>query len=312
VIPHNYRPLLRPTVLLTALFIGLVTPTPVAHATASPSASLCSSYFGVVSCYVVGEPPPERPTTQPGMRAVATPRRIGIDGSTLVIVGPAKNGGTGFIPGEVVRIYEFQNGKATEFRASVKFADGTGTVRFSRGFLSLPGVDQSGRRILCARGERSLRIGCTGVTIGNGVATKELPNKKALRQPLTSDGIQATLNLTSVQPGDKLVLTAMPLPGSSGFKKREDVFLIAFFNGKRVSLDLFVKAKNDGSAVIDYVFAEVEGANIEGAHTLCAYGIESRKSACAQFSVFNADGVITKGPEIPTPSDGGFQVPIPA
>ena len=137
------------------------------------SKEICADYLGVVQCVVVTTPAPKSPSTTPGMQAVASPSTVAVDGTVTVTAG-GRLGGRGYTAGEIVRLFEFWKGNVTELTGT-KFADKSGTITFKREYLSLVGVNTEGPRTLCARGERSLRIACTNITVGPSSGQKGFP-----------------------------------------------------------------------------------------------------------------------------------------
>ena len=270
---------LRITVLLAA--IGTLSTaafdSPPVAATGHPDKSICADYLGVVKCIVVTEPAPKSPSTTPGMQAVASPTTVRVDGTVTVTAG-GRPGGHGYTKGEVVRLFEFWKGMVTELTGT-KFADGTGSITFRREYLSLVGVDTEGPRTLCARGERSLRMACTTITVGSTTtATTAAPAPSSgPKSSGNTAGMVAKGTKTTVSPGQITKITFGPQRGKKGFTPGEKIVLYDFVNGSRTTLDT-AKAGSTGSVTFPAGWAE--GTSGNSTHELCSYGMSSKKLSC--------------------------------
>ncbi|MFM8825587.1 MAG: hypothetical protein ACKOFT_00730 [Actinomycetota bacterium] len=262
--------------------------------TPAPEKEICADYFGVVRCLVVTEPPPKSPSTTPGMQAVATPKTVRVDGTVTVTAG-GRPGGSGFTKGEVVRLFEFWKGKATELTGT-KFADSKGTITFKREYLSLVGVDTEGPRTLCARGERSLRMACTGITVGTTSTATTLPAAPTSgpKSAKTTSGMTTKGTRGTVTPGQTTKVTFGPAKGKKGFTPGEKIVLYDFVNGARTTLDTG-KAGAGGS--VTFTAGWSADTTYDVTHELCSYGMTSKKMAC--YTV-EADGY--GAPEGSTPA----------
>lgn len=248
-----------------------------ASATKVPAKEICADLFGVVRCVVVTEPAPKKPSTTPGMQAVASPRTVRVDGTVTVTAG-GRPGGRGFTKGEVVRLFEFWKGKATELTGT-KFADGTGSITFKREYLSLVGVDTEGPRTLCARGEKSLRIACTGITVGTVSTPTTQPSSvgSGPKSAKTTTGMGSKGTRPSVVPGQTTKITFGPRPGKKGFTPGEKIVFYDFTDGTRVTLDTGKAAKN-GTVTLTAGWSP--DTTFDTTHELCSYGVTSKKMAC--------------------------------
>jgi hypothetical protein len=137
---------------------------------------LCGYYDGRRVCTPIRRTGPAKPTTHPTMTARATPKTVKVGDSVKLWMGP-KRGQNGFVSGEVVRFFDLYKGDTDEItgiRDSIK----GGIARWSRQYLSLPGVDQTGVHHLCAMGERSGKLACVKVTVvwGSGSAPNDSYN----------------------------------------------------------------------------------------------------------------------------------------
>ncbi|MFZ9446382.1 MAG: hypothetical protein ACO277_09575 [Ilumatobacteraceae bacterium] len=265
-------------VTLAAVIVGSA-PAPAAaeRAAAVPAKEICADYFGVVRCVVVTEPPPKKPSTTPGMQAVATPTRVRVDGTVTVKAG-GRPGGRGFTKGEVVRLFEFWKGKATELTGT-KFADGSGSITFKREYLSLVGVDTEGPRSLCARGERSLRMACTDITVGStatATTTPASPTSGPTRAKATV-GMKSSGTRRVVTPGQTTKVTFGPASGKKGFNPGEKIVYYDFTGGARRTIDTgTATAKGTTTLTVGWT----DGTTVDGVHELCSYGVTSKKMAC--------------------------------
>ena len=259
-----------------------------AGAAAVPTKTICADFLGVTRCVVVTEPPPKSPSTTPGMQAVATPRTVRVDGTVTVTAG-GRPGGRGFASGEVVRLFEFWKGKATELTGT-KFADGKGQITFKREYLSLVGVDTEGPRTLCARGERTLRMACTGITVGTGTTATTQPAAPTSgpKSAKTTSGMKARGSRPKVTPGQTTKITFGPMPGKKGFAPGEKIVFYDFVNGSRVTLDTG-KAAANGSVTLTAGWSA--DTTYDGTHELCSYGMTSKKMSCYS--------VVTEGYGVP-------------
>lgn len=157
------------------LAIAWVTATALTLATPPVMAAdvICGFYDGRRVCTAIRRTGPVKPTTHPTMTARATPKTVKVGDSVKLWMGP-KRGQNGFISGELVRFFDLYKGDTDEItgiRDSIK----GGIARWSRQYLSLPGVDQTGVHHLCAMGERSGKLACAKVTVvwGSGSAPDE-------------------------------------------------------------------------------------------------------------------------------------------
>jgi len=267
----------RLVLVVLATSIPVVSGVPGANAGTIPEKEICADLFGVVRCVVVTEPPPKKPSTTPGMQAVASPRTVRVDGTVTVTAG-GRPGGRGFSKGEVVRLFEFWKGKATELTGT-KFADGTGSIKFKRGYLSLVGVDTEGPRTLCARGEKSLRIACTGITVGTVSTPTTQPSSvgSGPKSAKTTTGMSSKGTRPSVVPGQTTKITFGPRPGKKGFTPGEKIVFYDFTDGTRVTLDTGKAAKN-GTVTLTAGWSP--DTTFDTTHELCSYGVTSKKMAC--------------------------------
>lgn len=246
-------------------------------ASSTPQKEICADFFGVVRCVVVTEPPPKSPSTTPGMQAVASPKTVRVDGTVTVTAG-GRPGGQGFSKGEVVRLFEFWKGKATELTGT-KFADGKGSITFKREYLSLVGVDTEGPRTLCARGEKSLRMACTGITVGTTSTATTVPAAPTSgpKSAKTTTGMKTKGTRGTVAPGQVTKITFGPVPGKKGFTPGEKIALYDFVDGTRVTLDTG-KAGSNGS--VTFSAGWTADTTYDTTHELCSYGMTSKKMAC--------------------------------
>lgn len=242
----------------------------------SPQPEICATYLGVKRCVVTREPAPKKPETTPGMQAVTSPGTIRSDGTVTFTAG-GRPGGRGFTVGEIVRLFEFRNGKVSEM-INARFADSKGSITTQREILSLPGVNNDGLRILCARGERSLRMACDSYNIGSTTSTTQPARiTSGPKQAKTSSGLRAKAARTQVSPGQTTKITFSPLPGKKGFKPGEKIVFYDFFNGGRETIDSGKAAPNGG---VTLTIGWRDGATVDGTHELCSYGITSKMMAC--------------------------------
>lgn len=160
------RRLLLATCIATTLVATAIPPVSAANV-------ICGSYEGQRVCTPIRRTGPTKPTTHKTMIARATPKTVKVGDSTKLWMGP-KPGQNGFVSGELVRFFDIYQGKTSEItgiRDSIK----GGIARWSRAYLSLPGVDQTGIHHLCAMGERSGKLACVKVTVvwGSGSAEND-------------------------------------------------------------------------------------------------------------------------------------------
>lgn len=258
--------------------LAVVSPTATARQVSAekPQPTICATYLGVRKCVVTREPAPKSPVTTPGMQAVASPKTIRGDGTVSFTAG-GRPGGRGFTAGEVVRLFEFRNGKVSEM-INARFADSKGSITTSRELLSLPGVDNDGARILCARGERSLRMACAPYNVGTTTPTTQpAAITSGPRQAKTSPGMKARATRAQVTPGQTSKVTFSPASGRKGFRAGEKIVFYDFFNGSRETIDSG-KAGSNGSVTITVGWRD--GATTNGTHELCSYGVTSKMMAC--------------------------------
>jgi hypothetical protein len=280
---------------LISLALGvLVLPALPASGAAVPSTEICGDYFGVRRCVVVTRPAPKTPRTDKGMQATADRTAIPFSSSVTVTAGKSP-GGIGFTKGEVVRLYEFWQGKPTEL-TSVKFADRNGSVTFSREYLSLAGVDKDGYRTLCARGERSNRMACVKVWVGSGTGSdsdaatatttpKSASNVKAPSRASTTRGMKSTGSGRTAGLATSVKVTHGPASGGKGFTKGEKVIRYDYYNGQATEIGSSV-AGSTGKVTWSWT----NDGTARGTHELCSYGVTSKKMAC--YTV-EADGAVT-------------------
>lgn len=137
--------------------------------TAKAADVICGSYYGVRVCTPIRRTGPTRPTTHPTMTARATPTTVKVGGSVRLWMGP-KRGQNGFTSGELVRFFDIYKGKTSEMIGIQDTIKG-GIARWSREYLSMPGVDPTGIHHLCVMGERSGKLACVKVTVVWGSGT---------------------------------------------------------------------------------------------------------------------------------------------
>ena len=265
------------TLLLAATVPAVCSLPSPAGAMAVPTKEICADYFGVVRCVVVTEPAPKSPSTTAGMQAVATPTTVRVDGTVTVKAG-GRPGGRGFTKGEVVRLFEFWKGKATELTGT-KFADGSGSITFKREYLSLVGVDTEGPRSLCARGERSLRMACTNITVGStstATTTPASPTSGPTRAKSTP-GMKSSGTRRVVTPGQTTKITFGPASGKKGFTPGEKIVFYDFVNGTRTTLDT---GKAGAKGTVTLTAGWTDNTTADTLHELCSYGVTSKKMAC--------------------------------
>ena len=255
----------------------------VANASSTPGKEICADYFGVVRCVVVTTPAPKSPSTTPGMQAVASPKTVAVDGTVTVTAG-GRPGGRGFTKGEVVRLFEFWKGKATELTGT-KFADGKGTITFKREYLSLVGVDTEGARTLCARGERSLRMACTEITVGSDSTATTSPTAPTTgpKSAKTTSGMKSKGTKNRVTAGQTSKVTFGPVQGKAGFTPGEKVILYDFVDGTRVTLD---NGKAGSSGSVSFTVGWSTDTTDDVTHELCSYGVTSKKMACYSVETY--------------------------
>ena len=269
-------PRLATAALAATVTLSWVTPSSVSGAVISKE--ICADYLGVVQCVVVTTPAPKSPSTTPGMQAVASPSTVAVDGTVTVTAG-GRLGGRGYTAGEIVRLFEFWKGNVTELTGT-KFADKSGTITFKREYLSLVGVNTEGPRTLCARGERSLRIACTNITVGTGGSATTVPSQGSTSGPTrakSSKGMKGVGSRHSVTPGQTTKITFGPSSGQKGFTPGEKVVVYDFLNGSRTTVDTS-KANKNGSVTVTVGWSS--GSTVDGTHELCSYGQKSGKMAC--------------------------------
>lgn len=134
---------------------------------------ICGFYYGSRVCTPIRRGAPTKPTTHPTMVARATPKKVAVGSSVKLWMGP-KRGQNGYVSGEVVRFFDVYKGKTSEMTGIRETIKG-GVARWSREYLSLPGVDPTGIHHLCALGERSGKLACVKVEViwGSGSATED-------------------------------------------------------------------------------------------------------------------------------------------
>lgn len=130
---------------------------------ASSADIICGFYYGFRVCTPIRRTGPEKPTTHPTMVAKAKPATVKVGESTSLWMGQ-KRGQNGFTSGEVVRFFDIYKGKTSEI-IGIRDAIKGGIARWSREYLSMPGVDQTGIHHLCAMGERSGKIACVKINV---------------------------------------------------------------------------------------------------------------------------------------------------
>jgi hypothetical protein len=142
-------------------------------APASSADIICGFYYGFRVCTPIRRTGPVKPTTHPTMVAKAKPSTVKVGESTSLWMGQ-KRGQNGFTSGEVVRFFDIYKGKTSEI-TGIRDAIKGGIAHWSREYLSLPGVDQTGIHHLCAMGERSGKIACVKVNVvwGSGTAVDD-------------------------------------------------------------------------------------------------------------------------------------------
>ncbi|MEY3691187.1 MAG: hypothetical protein RJB57_842, partial [Actinomycetota bacterium] len=277
-----------------------------ATATDSPSRvvranEICGDYLGRVVCVPVTRPEPKAPSTTSGMKATANPATVPFSSSVTVTSGAAP-GGRGYTKGELVRLYEFWEGDATELTGT-KFASATGSITFSRQYLSLAGADKDGERILCARGEKSGRMACVKVWVGarsgsdttapaagtpGGTSGTKTPSKASTTRGMKSSGTKK-----KIPAGGSVKVTNGPASGAKGFTKGEKVVHVVYHGGRSTE----VGSSTAGSSG-RVSFTWTNDGDAQGTHELCSYGVKSKKMAC--YTV-EADGVATTAPPVTSP-----------
>lgn len=145
-------------------------------APASSADIICGFYYGLRVCTPIRRTGPAKPTTHPTMVAKAKPATVKVGDSTSLWMGQ-KRGQNGFMSGEVVRFFDIYKGKTSEI-IGIRDAIKGGIARWSREYLSMPGVDPTGIHHLCAMGERSGKLACVKVTVvwGSGTAVDDSYN----------------------------------------------------------------------------------------------------------------------------------------
>ncbi len=273
-----FRRMTRLSLTRLVLVLAIVAPFPFAPVASAKkiTPTTCATYLGVRRCVTTREPAPKRPTTTTGMQAVASPSTIRSDGTVTFVAG-GRPGGRGFTVGEIVRIFEFRNGKVSEM-INAQFANAKGSIQIERELLSLPGVDNDGPRTLCARGERSLRMACDNYNVGTSTTTTTpAAITSGPRAAKTSAGMRARAGRSQLAPGQTTKITFSATPGRKGFKAGEKIVFYDFYNGGRETVDTG-KAATNGSVTLTVGWRD--GATFDGTHELCSYGVTSKMMAC--------------------------------
>lgn len=181
---------------------------------ASPASSadiICGFYYGFRVCTPIRRTGPVKPTTHPTMVAKAKPSTVKVGESTSLWMGQ-KRGQNGFTSGEVVRFFDIYKGKTSEI-TGIRDAIKGGITRWSREYLSMPGVDQTGIHHLCAMGERSGKIACVKINVvwGSGTAVDDSYTGVAGDQykgVTTDTQPAATVTTTPAAPATTVAATA--------------------------------------------------------------------------------------------------------
>ncbi len=181
---------------------------------ATPASSadiICGFYYGFRVCTPIRRTGPVKPTTHPTMVAKAKPSTVKVGESTSLWMGQ-KRGQNGFTSGEVVRFFDIYKGKTSEI-TGIRDAIKGGIARWSREYLSMPGVDQTGIHHLCAMGERSGKIACVKINVvwGSGTAVDDSYTGVAGDQykgVTTDTQPTATVTTTPAAPATTVAATA--------------------------------------------------------------------------------------------------------
>jgi len=124
---------------------------------------ICGTYYGVPSCIIINRGMPTKATTSKGM-AITISRPEAKVGDIVTLTAGGKGGRHGFKPGEFIRFFDLHNGHVSELVGG-KWATGKGSITWTREFMKIIGIDETGVHDLCALGEGSGKVACARVTV---------------------------------------------------------------------------------------------------------------------------------------------------
>lgn len=133
---------------------------PVAPASAT---RICGTYEGYPTCIIINRGMPTKATTSKGMSISADASTVKVGDIVTVTAGGTKDK-QGFSANEFIRFFDLHNGHVAEL-AGEKFATRRGSITWSREFMKIIGIDETGIHDLCALGEKSGKVACTRVTV---------------------------------------------------------------------------------------------------------------------------------------------------
>lgn len=182
-------------------------------ASVSAEGILCGYYDGTRVCTPILRTGPKKPTTSKGMIARATPKSVEVGSSVKLWMGPTR-GNNGFASGELVRFFDIYKARTSEMTGVQNTLKG-GIARWSREYLSLPGVDPTGTHHLCGMGERTGKIACVRIEVIWGGSGKSDDSYGGVAAYPTSTTIAST-PATTTAPATTTTVGGFTPPKSDG------------------------------------------------------------------------------------------------
>lgn len=131
--------------------------------TPTSATRICGTYYGTPSCIIINRGMPAKATTSKDMRITASTSQAKV-GDIVTLTASGKAGHNGFSAGEFIRFFDLHNGHVSELTGG-KFANRKGAITWSREFMKIIGIDETGVHDLCALGEGSGKVACARVTV---------------------------------------------------------------------------------------------------------------------------------------------------